>query len=110
MIDIDKYQKEALATAVYPNRGDNVVYPILGLCGETGELAEKLKKCLRDSGGVLSPDIKQTMLKELGDCLWYCAAIADELGHTLSSVAAINLEKVHGRRTRGTLHGSGDDR
>lgn len=108
--DMDEYQTQALSHAFYPNKGSNLPYAVLGLCGETGELAEKLKKCIRDNGGVVTPEIRLAMLKECSDVYWYLAAVTAELGHVLSDVASCNLEKLSGRATRGTLGGSGDDR
>jgi NTP pyrophosphatase (non-canonical NTP hydrolase) len=107
-----EYQRRSQASAVYPFAGQmiNYVYPILGMCGETGEVAEKLKKIMRDKHGIIDDEDRRQLTKELGDVLWYIAATARELGLTMEEVAATNLEKVDGRRTRGTLRGSGDDR
>ncbi len=105
-----KYQRTVLARAKYPNVGDNITYPTLGLCGESGEFAEKLKKSMRDKDGELSPDDRLAMAKELGDVLWYVAACARELGYTLQNIAELNMEKTAGRLERGTIHGDGDDR
>jgi NTP pyrophosphatase (non-canonical NTP hydrolase) len=110
-LDFDKYQERAFEMAWYPGRGEgNLVYPALGLCGESGEVAEKIKKVIRDSNGVVSLEAKLAILKELSDCLWYVSATAKELGFTLSEVAITNLNKLEDRRDRGVLHGSGDDR
>ena len=101
------YQVQVLAHARYPG---TVSYTALGLCGEAGEFAEKLKKILRDDGGAITPAHVTALTKELGDVLWYIAAAASELGVELEDVAVRNLEKIAGRRRRGTLGGSGDDR
>jgi NTP pyrophosphatase (non-canonical NTP hydrolase) len=107
----NEYQKRALARAFYPDRGSgNLSYPTLGLVGESGEVAEKVKKILRDGGGEVSVDDRRLLAKELGDVLWYLAALADELDTDLDQIAEANLEKVDGRHARGTLSGSGDDR
>lgn len=106
----NEYQNTAFTTAVYPNKGNNLTYPVLGLGEEAGEVLGKLKKMMRDDGGVLSEERRQAFKKELGDVLWYVAATATELGFTLEEVVEANLEKLFGRRERGTLHGSGDDR
>lgn len=107
MLTFDNYSEARIKTAVYP-RG--VVYPALGLCGEAGEVAEKIKKTLRDHGGVMSMDTRKLLLKELGDVLWYLDALASELHSSLDEVATINLEKLQDRQSRGTLAGSGDQR
>jgi len=105
-MDFDKFQKEALSTAIYPNRGNNLVYPVLGLVGEAGEVAEKVKKLIRDDDGVLSDERKELLKKELGDVLWYVAATADEMGLTMSEVAEHTIKKrtrCTKRRRRHTL-------
>lgn len=86
------------------------LYPLLGLLGETGELAEKFKKLVRDHDGALTPEYRTTVLAEAGDTYWYGAAIADSLQATMSEVAAGNLAKLASRQARGQLKGSGDDR
>lgn len=109
-LTFSEYQSRSQAHAVYPEAGDNIFYPVLGVCGESGELAEKLKKCLRDKNGEISADDKRLMIKEVGDVLWYLAAVCRELGVPLEEAASINLEKIDDRHRRGKLHGSGDDR
>lgn len=112
MTTFDEYQKRAALTAVYPHRGEmaGLTYCTLGLAGEAGELANKVKKVLRDSGGVLSPETMVALVAELGDVLWYCAELAANLGLPLSAVAERNLAKLQARRVAGTVHGSGDER
>ena len=109
-LTFDEYDDRSQSRAVYPNVGDNVLYPVLGVCGEAGELAEKLKKCLRDKDGQIAGEDHRLMVKEVGDVLWYLSAVCRELGISLEHAAKVNLEKVDGRHDRGTLHGSGDDR
>jgi NTP pyrophosphatase (non-canonical NTP hydrolase) len=104
------YQSRSRATAVYPNAGNNMLYPTLGLCGESGEVAEKIKKMVRDDGGVLSSERREALAKELGDVLWYAAQLATESGLDLDDVAEANLQKLMSRRQRRQLGGSGDDR
>lgn len=104
------YQEESRKTALYPNIGNNVVYPILGLCGEAGEVAEKIKKVIRDKNGQLDDETKLAMKKELGDVLWYLAQIASELKISLKDIAVLNLEKLSSRKERGMLKGKGDNR
>jgi NTP pyrophosphatase (non-canonical NTP hydrolase) len=109
-LTFEEYAEDAGATARYPNRGDNIIYPVLGLTGEAGEVAEKVKKLLRDQDGVIDEEFRQAIKKELGDVLWYLTAMAYELGFSLEEVAEANIEKLHSRRERGKIHGSGDDR
>ncbi len=109
-MDFNDYQKAALKTAIYPNQGNNFVYPVLGLNGEAGEVAEKAKKIIRDKGGVFDGEDIADIRKELGDVLWYLAVTADEFGLTLGEVAKCNLSKLGSRAERGVLGGSGDDR
>lgn len=96
--------------AIYPAQGDNYSYPALGLVGESGEVAEKIKKIIRDQDGVLTDENRIEIAKELGDVLWYIAILADEMGVTLDKVAEGNLEKLNSRKKRGVLSGSGDNR
>jgi NTP pyrophosphatase (non-canonical NTP hydrolase) len=106
----EQYQKHARTTALYPNVGSNFVYPTLGLVGEAGEVAEKVKKVLRDSGGIMDDERKSQIRKELGDVLWYIAQLCTELGFTMDDAAQENLDKLQSRLERGKLSGSGDDR
>ena len=109
MPDFATYQKQAMTTAVFPGRGEgNFVYPALGLAGETGEICEKLKKAIRDEGGTISPERLALLAKELGDVLWYVAALATELGLDLDEIASQNLAKLAARKQAGRIHGSGD--
>ena len=109
-MDFDKYQKEARKTAIYPNKDKNFIYPTLGLVGESGEVAEKIKKVLRDNNGNFDYESKTAIKKELGDVLWYLANLCNELDFTLNEVAEENLEKLNNRLFRGKISGSGDDR
>lgn len=107
---LNDYQAIASTTALYPQSGSNLLYPVLGLCGETGEIAEKVKKMIRDDAGVLTDERKTLLIKELGDVLWYLSQIARELNVSLEEVATINVEKLRSRHARNALHGSGDER
>ena len=86
-----------------------LAYDGLGL-GEAGEVQGKIKKIIRDNGGYINAESKIEIKKELGDLLWYIASMCDNLGIKLEDVAQGNIEKLQGRRDRGTLHGSGDNR
>ena len=105
-----EYQSRSRATAVYPDAGRNIVYPALGLCGEAGETAEKVKKAIRDDGGTLTQERREAIAAELGDVLWYVAQLATEAGLDLDELAEANLEKLASRQRRSVLHGSGDTR
>ena len=107
---LSDYQERSRATAVYPQAGSNLLYPTLGLCGESGEVAEKIKKMVRDDDGILSDARRAALSKELGDVLWYLAQIATEAELDLDAIADENLEKLLSRRDRNVLQGSGDDR
>lgn len=107
----EEYQKESRKTAKYPAiMGKNFIYPTLGLAGEAGEVAEKVKKILRDKGGVVSEETKKEITKELGDVLWYLSQIATELDVSLEDVAGENLKKLFSRMERGLISGDGDNR
>lgn len=111
MIPFKEYEDRAMALAMYPGRGTgDLTYPTLGLCGEAGEVSEKVKKILRDSGGHVSEEASLSIAKEVSDVLWYVTALARELGYSLEEIAEINLAKLESRHARGKLHGSGDDR
>jgi NTP pyrophosphatase (non-canonical NTP hydrolase) len=107
---LNDYQTEAKKTAMYPVMGARYVYPALGLCGESGEVAEKVKKIFRDFDGVLTEECKESLKKEAGDCLWYIANFCLDIGFTLEEVAQSNLYKLRDRQERGMLNGSGDTR
>lgn len=106
----DEYQKQSRKTAKYPNIGKNFVYPTLGLAGESGEVAEKIKKVLRDKNGIIDETTRAEITKELGDVLWYLSQIASELGLPLENVASENIKKLFSRKERGKLGGNGDNR
>ncbi len=108
----EEYQIASGKTATYAHteRGVGFFYPVLGLMGEAGEVAEKFKKLWRDHDNVLDETAKIEIGKELGDVLWYIAQIAREIGLPLEEVATLNLEKIQSRVVRGTIHGDGDNR
>jgi NTP pyrophosphatase (non-canonical NTP hydrolase) len=109
-MELSEYQRRSRATAVYPDAGSNLTYPALGLCGEAGEAAEKVKKAIRDDGGELTPERRAALAAELGDVLWYVAQLATEAGLDLDALARENLDKLLSRRDRNMLQGSGDTR
>lgn len=109
-MDFKDYQQKSRKTAVYPDAGNNLVYPALGLVGEAGEIANKVKKIYRDDDGVLTEERREMLKKELGDVLWYIAQFATETGIDLDDLAESNIKRLYSRMDRGVLHGDGDDR
>ena len=105
--NLNNYQMQARKFAIYPEHM-KVVYPALGLAGEAGEVADKVKKIYRD--GRDDSRFKGEIAKEIGDVLWYCAALADDLGFDLQQVAEMNIYKLKSRKAAGNIGGSGDDR
>ena len=104
------YQTAALRTAIYPGMGQNFIYPCLGLVGEAGEVAEKVKKIIRDGDGTLTDPDRDKIALELSDVCWYLAVLAFELDYTLEEIMQMNLDKLNSRKERGVLAGSGDNR
>ena len=109
-MDFKTYQKQARLTAQYPNLGSNNIYPTLGLVGEAGEVAEKVKKVIRDKNGIFDEESKNGIKKELGDVLWYLSNLCDEFNFSFEEVAIQNLEKLKKRASKGMISGSGDNR
>lgn len=106
---LNEYQKKALETAVYPQEY-KITYPSLGMNGEAGEVADKVKKVIRDNGGVFTNENRYEIAKEIGDVLWYCATLANDIGFDLETIGQMNYNKLHSRQVRGVIGGSGDNR
>ena len=106
-LTFNDYQKFARETAIYK---DGIFYPALGLCGESGEVADKIKKIYRDNNGIISEDNKEQLVKEMGDVLWYLANMATDLNVTLEYVARKNVEQIQIRQQKNLIHGEGDNR
>ena len=104
---LNDYQIQAEATAVYPEV-IALPYLILGLAGEAGELANKYKKVLRGDKAI--GDVREALIDEAGDCIWYIAMIASELHISLEEVAARNVRKLAARLENNTIKGDGDVR
>ena len=105
----DEYQKKALSTNI--NFGEYAFFDwMFGLVGETGEMAEKVKKWIRDDQADWDKLDKQALMGELGDVLWYAAVLANKLGYSLEEVVQHNVDKLASRQQRGKLKGSGDNR
>ena len=118
----EEYQQKAKTTAIYLDKLKSthdlpediwtllrLSYGGLGL-GETGEVQGKIKKIIRDSGGVISEEVKQAIAKELGDILWYVSDVSDTIGISMDKIASDNIEKLFSRKERGVISGSGDNR
>jgi NTP pyrophosphatase (non-canonical NTP hydrolase) len=105
--NLNNYQMQAKKFAIYPEHM-KVVYPALGLAGEAGEVADKVKKIYRDDR--TDARFLAEIAKEIGDVMWYCAALANDLGFDLQQVAEMNIYKLKSRKAAGKIGGSGDDR
>ena len=104
------YEAQAGETAIFPKE-KALEYLALGLTSEAGEVAGKVKKLIRDGEDVEGFEMKKIAIShEIGDVLWYCAMMAKEVGVPLADIMQENLDKLHSRKARGTLQGSGDDR
>ena len=110
VITPDLYENLAGQTAIFPE-DKALEYLALGMTSEAGEVAGKVKKLIRDGEDVEGFEMKKLAIaSEIGDVLWYCAMMAKEVGVPLNDIMKENLKKLHGRKERGTLQGSGDDR
>ena len=115
-MSFEQYAEEAMNLAIYE---DDLLYPLIGLCSEVGEVADKFKKMMRDErlelplddpAFTLNYEQRQAIAKELGDVLWYVTALAGDIGYGLEDIAVMNLEKLRDRNARDVITGSGDDR
>jgi NTP pyrophosphatase (non-canonical NTP hydrolase) len=109
MSDFNSYQRSATKTAIYPPE-HKILYPALGLAGEAGEVANKVKKVMRDGVENQPDNWREQIASEIGDVLWYCAALATDLNVSLGMIASLNEKKLQDRYDRGKLNGSGDNR
>lgn len=96
------------------NYGTGLAYPALGIAGEAGEVADKVKKLWRNKnineGSQLDAEDKLALQHELGDVLWYISAMARRLGSSLEEVVELNIKKLTDRRARGVIKSEGDNR
>lgn len=106
---LNEYQEGARRTAIYPTER-KIIYPTLGLTGEAGEVADKVKKVIRDNNDEFTAERKHQIAMELGDVMWYAASLAHDLGYTLDEVCQMNLDKLASRMKRDKIHGEGDER
>ncbi len=110
LITPDKYENLAGQTAIFPKE-KALEYLALGMTSEAGEVAGKVKKLIRDGEDKEGFEMKKLAIAaEIGDVIWYCAMMAKEVGVPLNDIMKENLKKLHGRKERGTLSGSGDER
>lgn len=110
-MDMDEYQKLATRTATMADGSVLQLYDLgLGVAGEAGELAEKLKKSIRDDGATISDERKQAIKGEIGDVLWYLSQLSRTLGFSFSEVAQHNIDKLWERYNKGAIKGDGDNR
>ena len=109
-MNLNQYQDQAMSSAIFPDQY-KILYPALKLAGESGEVAEKIGKVLRDGDGNFDDmHIRDSLALELGDVLWYVAALANSLGYSLEEVAMMNIQKLEDRKARNKIGGSGDYR
>jgi NTP pyrophosphatase (non-canonical NTP hydrolase) len=113
-MNLEDYSKQAITTLAADHAFGTItptlMAQILGLVGESGEVAEKFKKLIRDKEGIIGDEDKQELVKELGDILWYVSSVSHLLGYTLGEVAQMNLDKLASRKQRNQISGSGDNR
>lgn len=110
-ITLKEYQDWTVTTAMYPHAEtgnvEELMYLALGLVGEAGEVANKVKKLFRDGD---NDDLRTELAKELGDVMWYMGRLSSVLGVDLTETLAKNVAKLESRKERGVLTGSGDNR
>lgn len=105
----NEYQDWTEKTAIYP-KNEGIVYTALGLAGEAGEVANVVKKMIRDDSNHLLQEKRDKLVYELGDVLWYAARLATELNIPLEDVMQLNHDKLEDRLARNVIKGSGDNR
>lgn len=101
-----RFYSQFVEDKVFTKGRDRLVENTLGLVGESGEVAEKIKKLFRDKNSFSDEDI----LKELGDVLFYVVALSNIFGGNLKKTMEMNMAKLDDREQRGKLKGSGDNR
>lgn len=109
-MNLNDYQTAALRTAAPRDKKNEFFHLVLGLVGETGEIAEKVKKAVRDNDDFKAAIDTEDLKKELGDVMWYVAVLADHFDISLDEIAEMNIAKLASRKERGVLSGSGDNR
>lgn len=111
-MDFDEYEKLAARTATFDDKPEDykLMYLTVGIAGEVGEIAEKIKKIMRNDGGKISEDKKQDLHHEIGDVLWYLSQLSRVLGLPLSGAAEYNIKKLEDRAARNVIKSTGDNR
>ena len=113
-MNIEDYEKIAMSTLIdnhdYGDISSQLLAQVLGLVGESGEVAEKFKKLIRDKKGIISEEDRAEIIKELGDILWYITSVSNLLGSSLADVAQKNNQKLLSRKSRDKISGAGDNR
>lgn len=109
-MELNEFQNRAAVTAVWNEeqlKVSPIVYCTLGLLGESGEVAEKVKKWIRGDKQELD---KRNLCLEIFDAVWYATVLCKELGYTLEECVEMGLEKLQSRKERNLIKGSGDNR
>lgn len=111
-MDFDEYQKLATRTATFDGKQleYQLMYLALGITGEAGEIAEKVKKIMRNDEGVVSEEKRHDLTREIGDVLWYLSQLARILQVPFSDVAKTNIDKLADRAQRSVIKNDGDNR
>lgn len=111
LIGFDDYQEWTRSFVRFSEQDlEGLYHCVLGLCGEAGETADKVKRINRDDNGQLTEERKAAIVEELSDVCWYLAAAADSIGVSFSDIIRCNIDKLESRRARGVLRGEGDKR
>ncbi len=111
-MDFNEYQEKASVTATFTGKQEEhqLMYLALGVCGESGEIAEKIKKMIRNDNGIITDETRALLKLEIGDVLWYLSQLSSVLGFSFDDAAQANIEKIMDRRARGVIKSSGDTR
>ncbi len=111
-MDFNEYQKQASQTATFEGKQEEfkLMYLALGIAGEAGEIAEKIKKIIRNDNGVVSDEKRDSLKQEIGDVLWYLSQLARVLDIPFADAAQANIKKILDRQARGVLKSTGDTR
>lgn len=111
-MDFDEYEKLAHRTATFTGKQEEyrLLYLTLGVVGEAGEIAEKVKKLIRNDDGVITDEKREALKHEIGDVLWYLSQLSREFGFPFSEAAKANIAKLEDRAARGVIRSSGDNR
>lgn len=111
-MDFDEYEKLATRTATFGGKQHEhqLMYITLGIAGESGEIAEKIKKIVRNDNGIVSDENRESLKREIGDVLWYLSQLSRVLGFHFSEAAKANIDKLADRAARNVIKSTGDHR